>query len=88
MEASLNNDRKSLWIIRRCIQNPVKYLRWSFHISFSEHFILGVSQGYEYTSNKTKQNPGALSFISKKIRTAISANLFLNSIYLHIITLQ
>ena len=47
---------------------------------FAEHFILFVSQGYEYASDKTKQNPGALSFISQKIRTAISANLFFNSI--------
>ena len=30
--------------------------------------------------DKTKQNPGVLSFISQKIRTAISANLFSNSI--------
>ena len=43
---------------------------------FVEHPILGVSQGYEYISNKTKQNPGALSFISQKIRTAISASYF------------
>ena len=28
---------------------------------------------------KTKQNSGALSFISQKIRTEISANMFLNS---------
>ena len=45
---------------------------------FAEHFILGVSQGYEYASDKTKQNNGALSFILQKIKTAISANLFLN----------
>ena len=47
---------------------------------FGEYFILGVSQGYEYASYKTKRNPGALSFISQKIRTPISVNLFLNSI--------
>ena len=28
---------------------------------FAKHFILGVSQGYEYASNETKQNPCALS---------------------------
>ena len=28
---------------------------------FGKHFILGVSQGYEYASDKTKQNSGALS---------------------------
>ena len=47
---------------------------------FAEHFILFLSQGYEYAFDKTKQNSGVLSFISQKIRTAISANLFLNSI--------
>ena len=30
--------------------------------------------------HKTKQNPGLLSFISQKIRTAVSANVCLNSI--------
>ena len=43
---------------------------------FAKHFILGVSQGYEYASDKAKQNPGALSLIPQKIRTAISANFF------------
>ena len=33
---------------------------------FAEHFILGASQDYEYASNKSKQNPGALPFISRK----------------------
>ena len=47
---------------------------------FAEHFILFLSQGYEYAFDKTKQNPGVLSFISQKIRTAVSANIFLNSI--------
>ena len=46
---------------------------------FAKHFKLFVSQGYEYASDKTKQNTGVLSFISQKIKTAISANLFLNS---------
>ena len=57
---------------------------------FAKHFILGVLQGYEYASDKTKQNPGALSFISQKIRTAISANFFniYFQFYLHIITLR
>ena len=44
--------------------------------NFEKHFILGVSQGYEYASDKAKQNPGALSLIPQKIRTAISANFF------------
>ena len=43
---------------------------------FAKHFILDVSQCYEYAPDKTKQNPGALSFISQKIRTAISASFF------------
>ena len=43
---------------------------------FAKHFILGVSHGYEYVSDKTKQNPGVLSLIPQKIRTAISANFF------------
>ena len=42
--------------------------------------MLFVSQGYEYVSNKTKQNPSVLSFISQKVRTAVSANLCLNAI--------
>ena len=41
---------------------------------FGKHFILGISQGYKYTSNKTKQKLGALSLISQKVRTAIPAN--------------
>ena len=45
-------------------------------VIFAKHFILSVSQGYETESDKSKQNPGALFFISQKIRTAISANLF------------
>ena len=39
-----------------------------------------VSQGACTCLDKTKQNPGMLSFISKKVRTAISASLFLNSV--------
>ena len=45
-------------------------------IIFSKHFTLGVSLGYEYASDETKQNPGALSFISQKNRAAISENFF------------
>ena len=36
--------------------------------------VLGASQGCEYASHKTKQNPSAMSFLSQKIRTAVSAN--------------
>ena len=42
---------------------------------FAKHFILGVSQGYEYASDKVKQNPGAMSLFPQKSRTAIFANL-------------
>ena len=41
---------------------------------FSKNFILDFLQGYKCDCDKTKQNPGALSFVSYKIRTAISAN--------------
>ena len=43
---------------------------------FAKHFTLGVSQSYEYVSDKAKQNLEVLSLISQKIRTAISANFF------------
>ena len=46
---------------------------------FAKH-ILFVLQGYEDASDKFKQNPGELSFNSEKVRTAICASLFLNSI--------
>ena len=65
MEASINNNRKSLCIIRVPIQNPLKHLRWSFYISYLEHFKLGVSQGYEYSPNKTKQNLGVAICFTK-----------------------
>ena len=45
-------------------------------IIFAKHFILGVSQGYVYASDKAKQNPGTLSRTPQKIRTVISANFF------------
>ena len=38
--------------------------------------MLGFSQGYEYVSDKTKQNPSVLSPIPLKIRAAICANFF------------
>ena len=42
-----------------------KIIDWSQPLTiYTEHFIFGVSQGYEYVSNNTKQHPGALSFIS------------------------
>ena len=43
---------------------------------FAIHFISGVSKGYEYVSDIAKLNPGALSLIPQKIRTAITANFF------------
>ena len=45
-------------------------------IILAKQFKLGVSQGFEYASDKAKQNPGALSFIPPKIRTVFSANFF------------
>ena len=39
---------------------------------FAKHFILGVSLGYEYVSDKAKQNHGALLLNPQKIRTALS----------------
>ena len=42
-------------------------------IIFAKHSILGVSQG-RCASGKTKEKLGALSFISQKIRAAISAD--------------
>ena len=43
---------------------------------FARHFTVGVSQGYEYDSDKIKQKLGALSVTLQKIRTAFSANVF------------
>ena len=34
---------------------------------FAKHFILSVSQGYKYASDKTKQNLSALLITSQKI---------------------
>ena len=45
-------------------------------IIFTKHFILDDSQGYEYASDKAKENPSALSLIPQIIRTAIPANFF------------
>ena len=56
--------------------------------NFAKHFRLGVSQGYEYASDKAKQNPDALSFIPPKIRTAlqISSTFKLSSHYIAVKT--
>ena len=52
---------------------------------FAKYFILGVSQGYKYVSDKVNQNPGTFSVTLQKIKTAIS-NFFHFQIqfYLHI----
>ena len=42
---------------------------------FAKHFILVVSQGYEYASDKAKQTLGALSLIPQKLGLQ-SANFF------------
>ena len=49
--------------------------------------IIGVSQGYEYASNKTKQKLGALPFISPKIRTAIAMKISFTFKFIFIFTL-
>ena len=73
--------RKILWIIRDVfseaseIELSAKIVDCIQPLTISAKlFILGVSQDYEYASDKAKQNPGALSLIPQKIRTAISAN--------------
>ena len=43
---------------------------------FGKHSILGISQAFEYASDKTKQKPGAFSFMSQNIWNAISADFF------------
>ena len=57
-----------------------KHLCWSlFLINLQTYkpvtLLKKDSQGYEYTSDKNKQNPGVVIYFH-----AISANLFLNSI--------
>ena len=45
----------------------VKIVDWIQPLTiFTRDFILGASQGYEYASDKSKQNFGALSLISQK----------------------
>ena len=43
---------------------------------FRKHSILGISQAFEYASDKTKEKPGAFSFMSQNIWNAISADFF------------
>ena len=38
--------------------------------------ILEFSQGYDYTYDNTKKNPGAITFLSHKNMTLISADFF------------
>ena len=52
----------------------------------AKHFILGISHGYEYASDKTKQNPGTLSQeIRKNLRKFFH---FYIPLYLYIITFR
>ena len=86
MEASINNNSKTLWIITETYSEPSETSKMEVFVKivdciqpltiFEKHFLLGVLQGYEYDSDKTKQNLGRLSFISHKIRAVISANFF------------
>ena len=80
----MNNNRKSLSIIRDIFRHQWYILDVAFVkivdciqplTNFPKHFILGVPQGYEYVSDKTKQNPNALLLVSQ-IRIAISSNFF------------
>ena len=54
---------------------------------FAKHFILGVSQGYEYASDKAKEIPSALSLILQKVGTVISANFYFTFKFSFILTL-
>ena len=70
---------------RRRIQNPVKHLKWNFlqkQLTVFNRwlFLQNTFIGLWRCLDKTKQNPGVLSFISQKNRTIISANIFSNSI--------
>ena len=85
VEASINNNRKTLWIIRdvsrtqRNIWDGVFCKNSWLHLTVDylcKHFILGVSQGYEYSSDEAKQNSGGLSLIPQRDSSTISANFF------------
>ena len=43
---------------------------------FTKRSILEFSQGYDYTSDNTKKNPEAITFLSHKNMTLISADFF------------
>ena len=83
MEASINNNTT---LDRETYSEPIKTCKMDLSAKavdciqlltiFAKHFILGVSQGYEYAYDKVEQNPGAFSLIPQKIRTAMSANFF------------
>ena len=90
---SWRNNRKNRDVFRddnrRRIQDTVKHLRWSFCRNswldltadyFGKTIHITCFTWLWICLDKTKQNRGVLSFISQKIRTAISANLFSNSI--------
>ena len=78
MEASINYNRKSLWIIgdysepneTSKMELSAKILDCIQPLTVAKHFIWGVLQGHEYVSHEAKQNHGALSLFPQKIRTA------------------
>ena len=81
----INCNKKGVWISETYSElSEISKMEFSTNIIdcihpftiFAKHFILGVSQGYEYVSDNAKQNPDALSLIPQKIRTAISVNFF------------
>ena len=54
---------------------------------FTKRSILGISQGFEYVSNKTKQKPTALSFISQELRFVPFLNSNLSPHYYYVLRL-
>ena len=94
----MNNNWKDLWI--ETYSEPSETYKMELFAKivdciqpltiFEKHSILGVSQCYEHASDKTKQNPDALSFIWEKVE--LDGNFcnffhFQIQFYLNIITL-
>ena len=87
------------WLLLNFINSKwkMKHLSWTFCKNSWQYLTVDYFcktlhiisfRGLWICFDKTKQNPIVLSFISQKIRTAISAKLFLKiQFYLHIITL-
>ena len=76
MEASINYNKKSLWIIRDVFRTQRNiddgaFCKNSWLHSTVDYFCktlhIRFSQGYESASDKAKQNPGALPLIAQKL---------------------